>query len=110
MRWVLLSFLTSSTVILVLQPLHALSFALFWIAAVSYTSERAPPGALAAAQGLFVSAMGVGSVVGMLLWGPAYQHGGGSLVFRCAAAFSACACACAFALGHAPRAVALPGR
>jgi MFS transporter, PPP family, 3-phenylpropionic acid transporter len=98
MRWVLLSVLRSSAILLILQPLHAFSFGLVWLAAVSYTSERFPPQSLATAQGLVVTAVGAGSIVGMLLWGPVYARGGGAFVFAGAACFAALASAFAVAL------------
>jgi MFS transporter, PPP family, 3-phenylpropionic acid transporter len=102
-RWLLLVIVRSPTLILLLQPLHALSFGLVWLAAVSYTSRRFPAHSLATAQGLFVTAVGAGSIVGMLTWGPVYQHAGGSWMFAGAACFSACASGFAVALDRKAR-------
>jgi PPP family 3-phenylpropionic acid transporter len=103
-RWVLLTVVRSPGLILLLQPLHALSFGLVWLAAVSYTARRYPSRSLATAQGLFVTAVGTGSITGMLLWGPVYQRGGGSFMFAGAACFSACAAVVAVALDRKTRA------
>jgi len=76
--WALLASVRSVPALLFLQPLHAMSFALWWVASIAYVKERAPAHALAAAQGLFSAAAGVGSVVGMLTWGanlPARRRG-----------------------------------
>lgn len=103
LRWALLAVVTSAPVLLVLQPLHAVSFGLVWVAEVTYTSRRFPSSSLATAQGLFVTAMGAGSVIGMLLWGAVYQHWGGSFVFAGAACFAVCASVSAFALDRKVR-------
>jgi PPP family 3-phenylpropionic acid transporter len=97
-RWILLSVVRSSPVLLLLQPLHALSFGLMWLAAVSYTSQRFPPHSLATAQGALVTAVGAGNIVGMLIWGPMYARAGGAWVFAGAAGFAALAAGFALAL------------
>ncbi|HXN34076.1 MAG TPA: MFS transporter [Polyangiaceae bacterium] len=102
-RWALLAVVRSPAVLLLLQPLHALSFALAWLAAVSYTSRRFPRHSLGTAQGLFSTAMGAGSVVGMVVWGSVYQRAGGAAVFGAAACLSACAAAFAAALDRRVR-------
>jgi PPP family 3-phenylpropionic acid transporter len=99
-RWLLLAFLRTTASILLFQPLHALSFGLVWLAAVSYAARRFPSHCLATAQGLFGTAVGAGSIVGMLLWGLVYQRAGGSSMFLGAACVSACAFACAVALAR----------
>lgn len=81
LRWALLASVRSVPALLLLQPLHAMSFALWWVSSVAYVKERAPAHALAAAQGLFSAAAGVGSVVGMLTWGAVYRRGGGGAAF-----------------------------
>lgn len=81
LRCVLLASLRSLPIIVAIQPLHALSVALYWISSVSYVKARVAPHALASAQGLFAAIMAAGSVTGMLLWGTLYQHGGGQTVF-----------------------------
>ena len=97
-RWALLATVRSTALILILQPLHALSFGLVWIAAVTYGSRRVPARSLATGQGLLTTASGAGSAVGMLTWGPVYQHAGAAFVFAGAACFAVCASAFAVAL------------
>jgi PPP family 3-phenylpropionic acid transporter len=103
LRWTILASVRSPAIILLLQPLHALSFGLMWLAAVGYAQERAPAHSLGTAQGLLSTAFGAGSVTGMLLWGPAYQRGGGTVVFASAAFVAAFASACAAALAGLDR-------
>jgi PPP family 3-phenylpropionic acid transporter len=91
LRWAALATVRSPTALLALQPLHALSFGLMWLSAVNFTAQRASPRSLGAAQGLLVTAFGSGSVCGMIFWGPAYQRGGGGLVFASTACVAACA-------------------
>jgi MFS transporter, PPP family, 3-phenylpropionic acid transporter len=87
-RWALLASLRSLPVLLALQPLHALSFGLWWVASVAFVKERAPAQALATAQGLFSAAIAVGSVAGMLVWGAVYRRAGGAAVFGAAGAIA----------------------
>lgn len=77
LRCALLGSLRSLPVLAAIQPLHALSIAMFWISSVSYIKARVAPYALASAQGLFASVMAAGSVTGMLLWGTLYKYIGG---------------------------------
>ena len=98
LRWALLAGVRSPILILGLQPMHALSFGLAWLSAVGYASRRFPAHSLGTAQGLFSTAMGAGSAVGMVLWGSLYARAGGSAVFAGAAVLSACAAVFAMAL------------
>ncbi len=61
--------------LLAIQPLHAVSFGMMWVASLAYTRDRSPPEILATAQGLFSASAGAGSVVGMLVWGELYKRG-----------------------------------
>ncbi|XYH96219.1 MFS transporter [Sorangium sp. So ce1128] len=81
LRWALLSSVRWWPALLAIQPLHAVSFAMMWVASIAYTRDRAPPQILATAQGLFSASAGAGSVIGMLTWGELYKRGGGSLTF-----------------------------
>jgi PPP family 3-phenylpropionic acid transporter len=89
-RCALLGLVRSLPVIAAIQPLHALSIALFWISSVSYLKARVAAPVLASAQGLFAAVVGAGSVAGMLTWGTLYRRSGGSAMFG-AAAVVACA-------------------
>jgi len=87
-RWALLASVRSLPVLLALQPLHALSFGLWWVASVSYIKGRAPGHALATAQGLFSAAVAAGAVAGNLAWGGLYRRAGGGVVFAAASAIA----------------------
>jgi hypothetical protein len=97
-RWALLATVRSPLLVFALQPMHAVSFALVWLAQVTYTARRFPAHSLATAQGLFATAVGFGNVVGMVLWGPVYSRAGGSFMFAGAAGFAVCASALAAVL------------
>jgi PPP family 3-phenylpropionic acid transporter len=72
--------------LMLLQPLHAFSFAVVWLAFMELIRERAPKGLLGSAQGLFSTATAVGSTAGMLAFAPIYERAGGALTFASAAA------------------------
>jgi PPP family 3-phenylpropionic acid transporter len=98
LRWCALAVVKSPAVLLALQPLHALSFGLAWLASVGYAARRVPSDSLGTAQGTFATATGAGAALGMVLWGSIHQRAGASAVFAGAACFSAAACACAVGL------------
>ena len=85
LRWALIAFVPSVPVLLALQPLHAISFALFWVTALDVVKRRAPPAILATAQGVFNAALGSGAVVFMFAWGALYEAKGGRATFAGAA-------------------------
>jgi PPP family 3-phenylpropionic acid transporter len=86
LRWGLLCAARSTASLALLQPLHALSFALVWISSLEYVKARVPGERLATAQGLFQASTAAGSVLGMLIVGPLYARAGGVSVFGFAAA------------------------
>jgi PPP family 3-phenylpropionic acid transporter len=94
-RCALLGTLRSLPIIIAIQPLHALSVALFWISSVSYVKARVPVSARASAQGLFAAVMAGGTVAGVLLWGTLYRHGGSRVLFGAASAAAVLAAAIA---------------
>ncbi len=85
LRWVGLAFTPWIWLIMVQQPLHALSFALFWLACIEYVRRRADKEILATAQGTFSAAASLGSGLSMFLWGSLYDVSGGTGVFLAAA-------------------------
>jgi MFS transporter, PPP family, 3-phenylpropionic acid transporter len=81
LRWFGIAQLPSVQWAFVLQPLHALSFALMWVASVQYVRRWADRGLLASSQGLLTASVAAGGVCGMLVWGPLYAGLGGRTVF-----------------------------
>ena len=91
-RWIGVAFAQGFVSLLVLQPLHALSFASVWVASVELTSREHR---LATARGIASAAMGVGGVIGLVGFGAIYQRGGGTAAFTGAAMVAACGAAVA---------------
>jgi PPP family 3-phenylpropionic acid transporter len=93
-RWALLARATAPGAILALQPLHGVTFGLFWVAAVTLVRARGSA-APTAAQGLFSAALGAGSLVGMQVAGALLEAGGGRLLYGTASLVAAAATLCA---------------
>ncbi len=88
LRWLLLARVDGPVAILCLQPLHGITFGLFWVAGVTLARVRGHA-APTAAQGLFAAAVGTGSLVGMSATGRLLEVGGGALLYAVAAACAA---------------------
>ena len=111
LRWVVIALVRDVTVLLALQPLHAVTFALFWVTSLDQVKARAPKEVLATAQGVFNAAVGGGAVVGMFVWGGLFEARGGRTTFLCAAVVALCAAASALGVGRPPaRGVAVAAR
>jgi len=91
LRWLVISQTTSEIVLLLQAPLHAFSFGLYWVASTTLLRDYAGPRASAAGQGLLAAAVAVGAITGSVYGGALFAHGGGPLLFRCAAASAALA-------------------
>jgi len=89
-RWTLLARVVSPVAILCLQPLHGVTFGLFWVAGVTLVRDRGHA-APTAAQGLFSAAVGTGSLVGMNLAGGLLERGGGRVLYTFAGGCAALA-------------------
>lgn len=86
LRWLFLAFVDDPTWILVLQPVHAVTFGLWYVCGVYLTQALAPDDLRSTLQAAMVAAIGSGRVIGYLSGGPVLQHFGGSQVFQLAAA------------------------
>lgn len=104
-RWMLIASIRSLPALMILQPLHAISFALMWICAVSLLKQETGDGGLATAQGIFAAACASGSACGMAAWGGLYAAGGGEAVFSAAAVLSGLAAVAGTLLIRARRTV-----
>jgi predicted MFS family arabinose efflux permease len=96
-RWLLLAVARDPALILALQPLHAVTFALGYVAGVTLAREQASDETQTAAQGLFAAAFALGGVLGMPLAGRLFEHLGARGMFVTAAGAAGMACACALA-------------
>jgi PPP family 3-phenylpropionic acid transporter len=102
-RWLLLAEVSHPALILALQPLHAVSFALYYVAGVTLTREQASAETQTAAQGLFSAAFALGGVLGMPLAGRLFERFGSGGMFGTAAVAAGLACACALAWARRTR-------
>ncbi len=82
LRWLLLARVHSMSTLLLLQPLHAISFALLWMTWLDYVKQNAPSQLLGRAQGFLSTAVSVGGAAGMFIWGPLYASHGAKQVFQ----------------------------
>ncbi len=99
-RWVLIAFITDATWLLVLQPLHGITFGCMFVAAATMARERSPAEAPAAGQGLFTAVASAGSLMGMIGGGQLFVRGGGRTLFLAAAACAAAAALVAVGLSR----------
>jgi PPP family 3-phenylpropionic acid transporter len=99
MRWTLIAVLDAPWAILLVQPLHAFTFGLFYIASVTWVREHAGEEVPTAAQGLFAAAGALGATLGTAGSGAIFASNGGRGVFLAAAVVAAFAFAGALLLG-----------
>src|SRR5207247_1978443 len=104
LRWLAISLVASRAALLMLAPLHGVSFACAYAAAVTIMRARAPAEAPTPAQGLLSSALGAGSGLGMLCAGALLDRFGGRVLFSLAAAVAASAATFAWLYSQAARA------
>jgi hypothetical protein len=83
-------------VILLLQPLHGITFGLTYVAAVHVIRHRGV-GSPTAAQGLYAMAMMSGSLVGMAATGALLDHYGGTGLYLVASGVALLGTGCALA-------------
>ncbi len=77
------SFIREPSLVLVVQLLHGLAFAMMWSASVAYANAVAPSGLGATAQGLLTGVyFGLGAAVGALLGGFLFDAFGPLLMYR----------------------------
>jgi PPP family 3-phenylpropionic acid transporter len=88
-RWLLLAHVTTPAAILALQPLHGVTFGLYYVAAVTIIRDRAPVEAPTAAQGIFAMTTAGGIVVGIVLAGQIFEKHGATTLFHTSAAVAA---------------------
>ncbi|HXS18676.1 MAG TPA: MFS transporter, partial [Polyangiaceae bacterium] len=88
-RWLFIANTSSLPWLLALQPLHAVSFGLMWIAAISMLRHELGDKGTATAHGLFSSAIAVGNALGLLAWSVMFEKQGGLVVFTWAGMLAA---------------------
>jgi len=85
LRWSLLASLRRPLLILASQPLHGVTFGIWYLSLVKEIQRDAPEHLRAAHQSLGMATMGLGMVVGYLAGGSLFAAGGGHLLYRVAA-------------------------
>lgn len=86
-RWVATATLDSAPLVAAVQSLHGLSFGLFWVAAVSFVGENAPPGRRTAATAMLLATnAGLGPLLAMPLAGAMMEAYGTKPLFWSSAA------------------------
>jgi PPP family 3-phenylpropionic acid transporter len=85
MRWIAISEARTPWAMLLQQPLHAITFAVWYASFVHENQRHADSTIRATVQGVAMAAMGLGTISATLLGGPVLEHFGGRVLFRCAA-------------------------
>jgi PPP family 3-phenylpropionic acid transporter len=88
LRWFAMAHVHEPVVILLMQPVHAITFGLFWVSATALARDYAGPEAVAAGQGMLATTMGVGSMLGTSFAGAVLEQRGGSAMWTVAAALA----------------------
>lgn len=91
-RWLLLSRLTDPLAILAVQPLHAMTFGLWYVCVVDFVQNRAPESSRSAVQSIAMATIAGGRVVGYLLGGHVFEDHAGMTLFTGAAGAALLAC------------------
>ncbi|MCC6747391.1 MAG: MFS transporter [Deltaproteobacteria bacterium] len=93
LRWLVLAFTTTPALLLIAQPLHGITFGVWYLSLVREVQERTPDDLRTSLQGLTTSATGVGMVVGYVGGGSVFAHWAGRGLYACAAGAAALALA-----------------
>lgn len=83
-RWSLQAVVTGAPLLLLLQPLHGITFGAWFVALVKLIQDRSPPQLRTSVQAVIMASLGLGTILGYGAGGPAFERGGGALVFGAA--------------------------
>lgn len=100
LRWTVLSGSPSLGLLLLLQPLHGITFGLMWLSVVSVLKREVGEKGMATGQGLLTTAAALGSTSGYWLWGITYAESGAPRVFGLASLIALLAAGAAVPLIH----------
>ena len=87
-RWFVTGLVTNGGPTLLIQPLHGVTFGLWYLSLTRWVQQRCPEPLRATHQGLASSAMSIGTVVGFLGGGGIYRRVGSAKLFHGAAVVS----------------------
>ena len=114
LRWWLIAEATSVTEVWLQQPLHAITFGVWYLTFVHENQTRAAPSVRATVQGIAAACIGLGMVLATLLGGYVFEAFGGGVLFRVASAATMLAllvyCVRFFVLRRDQGSCAHPGR
>ena len=94
LRWTLLARASSSLELLCLQPLHGITFGIWYLAFVHENQARAPDRIRSTVQGVAQACIGAGSLGSTLLGGYVLERFGGRTLFDAAACAALLAASC----------------
>jgi MFS transporter, PPP family, 3-phenylpropionic acid transporter len=94
LRWLAIADARTPFAVLAQQPLHAITFAVWYATFVHENQRHADPTIRATVQGMAMASMGFGTITATLLGGPVLEHHGGPVLFRCAAGAAVLAGVC----------------
>ena len=94
LRWWLLSRANSPADLWLQQPLHAITFGVWYLAFVHENQARAPAAIRATVQGIAAACLGLGMVLATLAGGYVFERFGGRVLFRLATGAALLALAC----------------
>ncbi len=89
LRWWFIAHATTAAEVWLLQPLHAITFGLWYLVFVHANQQDSPLALRATVQGLGAACLGLGSILATLLGGYVLEQFGGRVLFTCASV-SAC--------------------
>ncbi len=90
LRWWFLAHATSVSEVWLLQPLHAVTFGLWYLVFVHENQQGTPLALRATVQGLSAACLGLGMISATLFGGYVIEHFGGRVLFTYASASAAC--------------------
>jgi oligosaccharide:H+ symporter len=89
-RWILMSLASTPMEVLILQPLHGISFGILYISAFQYVSKLLPKHLQATGHGVFITFLfGISGIIGSLIGGSLLDATGLSRLYHFMAASSA---------------------
>ena len=87
-RWWLMAHVTSAAQVLALQPLHAITFGVWYLAFVHENQAEAPGHMRATVQGIASACLGVGTMTAIVVGGYGLERLGGRTLFLLASVAS----------------------
>lgn len=97
-RWLLIANTAARPALLALQPLHAVTFGLWYLSSVRFIHRAAPEHLRTSLQSAGQAAYGLGATGGYLTGGQVFHRLGGAWAYRVAAAAAAAALVCYLAV------------